>query len=143
MFSRVRRASGGVGWVGVVHVLQGRRASGGVGWVGGVGEVIVFVGTFTHIPYYIFARVRRTFLCRFEPDQKRMSSDTLGSSVPVYLLRAVFFKLFVFPRSVLLSFSTFLVLGTFELPVFSNQSSHPLGQGMRTCLNPMAQGTTN
>ena len=33
MFSRVRRASGGVGWV-------------------GVGEVITFVGTFTHIPCY-------------------------------------------------------------------------------------------
>ena len=40
MFSRVRRASGGVGWV-------------------GVGEVITLVGTFTHIPYYMFSRVRR------------------------------------------------------------------------------------
>ena len=38
MFSRVRRASGGVG---------------------GVGEVITFVGTFTHTPYYMFSRVRR------------------------------------------------------------------------------------
>ena len=36
-----------------------RRASGGMGWVGGVGEVITFVGTFTHIPYYMFSRVRR------------------------------------------------------------------------------------
>ena len=77
MFSRVRRASGGVGWV-------------------GVGEVITFVGTFTHIPCYMFSRD-----------------------------------------------AGHLVLGTFELPVFSNQSSHPLGQGMRTRLNPMAQGTTN
>ena len=65
MFSRVRRASGGVGWVGGVgevitfvgtftHIpyymfSRVRRASGGVGWVGGVGEVITFVGTFTHI----------------------------------------------------------------------------------------------
>ena len=56
-----------------------RRASGGVGWVGGVGEVITFVGTFTHIPYYMFSTARRTLLCRFEPDQKRMSSDTFGS----------------------------------------------------------------
>ena len=37
MFSRVRRASGGVGWVGVV-------------------EVITFVGTFTHIPCDMFSR---------------------------------------------------------------------------------------
>ena len=90
-----RRASGGVGWVGGVwevitsvgtftHIpcyMFCRDAGHLVGWVGwgGVGEVITFVGTFTHIPYYIFARVRRTFLCRFEPDQKRMSSDTLGS----------------------------------------------------------------
>ena len=55
------------------------RASGGVGWVGGVGGVIAFVGTFTHIPYYMFSTARRTLLCRFEPDQKRMSSDTFGS----------------------------------------------------------------
>ena len=56
-----------------------RRPSGGVGWVGGVGEVITFVGTFTHIPYYMFSTARRTLLCRFEPDQKRMFSDTFGS----------------------------------------------------------------
>ena len=58
----------------------------------------------------------------------------------------MFSKLFVFlvfPSSSLLSFSTFLLLGTFELPVFSNQTSHLLGQGMRTCLNPMASRTTN
>ena len=32
-----------------------------VGWVGwgGVGEVITFVGTFTHLPCYMFSRVRR------------------------------------------------------------------------------------
>ena len=33
----------------ILHVSRVRRASGGVGWVGGVGEVITFVGTFTHI----------------------------------------------------------------------------------------------
>ena len=75
MFSRVRRASGGVGWVGGVGEMitfvgtfthipyymfsRVRRASGGVGWVGGVGEMITFVGTFTHIPYYMFSRARR------------------------------------------------------------------------------------
>ena len=55
------------------------------------------------------------------------------------------FQLFNFEinMTVLLSFSTFLLLGTFELPVFSNQTSHPFGQGMRTCLNPMASRTTN
>ena len=40
----------------ILHVF---RASGGVGWVRGVGEVITFVETFTHIPYYMFSRVRR------------------------------------------------------------------------------------
>ena len=39
----------------MLHVFQGRRASGGVGWVGVV-EVITFVGTFTHIPCYMFSR---------------------------------------------------------------------------------------
>ena len=69
----------------MLHVLQGRRTSGGVGWVGGLGEVITFVGTFTHIPYYIFARVRRTFLCRFEPDQKRMSSEAQDLALAIVI----------------------------------------------------------
>ena len=50
MFSRVRRASGGVGGGGgdnvrwnfhtysILHVSRVRRASGGVGWVGGWGR---------------------------------------------------------------------------------------------------------
>ena len=52
-----------------------------------------------------------------------------------------FFQTVCFLWSALLSFSTFLLLCTFQLPVFCNQRSHPLGQGMSTCLNPMASGT--
>ena len=63
----------------ILHVFQGTQGiwCGGLG--GGVGEVITFVGTFTHIPYCMFSTARRTLLCRFESDQKRMSSDTFGS----------------------------------------------------------------
>ena len=61
-----------------------RRASGGVGWVGGGGGDNVRWNFHTYFPYYMFSTARRTSLCRFEPcrfepDQKRMSSDTFGS----------------------------------------------------------------
>ena len=45
----------------ILHVFQGTQGiwRGGLGG-GGVGEVTTFVGTFTHIPYYMFSTARRT-----------------------------------------------------------------------------------
>ena len=108
---------------------------GGLG--GGVGgDVTTSVGTFTHGRYYMFSRVWGGL-------GGGVGGDVTTSVGTFTHGRYMFSKLFVFPRSVLLSFSTFLLLGTFELPFFSNQTSHLLGQGMRTCLNPMASRTTN
>ena len=43
----------------ILHVFQGTQGISWGGLGGGLGEVITFVGTFTHIPYYMFSRVRR------------------------------------------------------------------------------------
>ena len=64
----------------ILHVFQGTQ---GIWWAGlgggcGGGDNVRW-NFHTYIPYYMFSRARRTSLCRFEPDQKRMSSDTFGS----------------------------------------------------------------
>ena len=83
MFSRVRRASGGVGWVrggggdnvrwnfhtySILHVFQGTQGIwwGGLGGGGGGGDNASW-NVHTYIPYYMFSTARRTSLCRFEP----------------------------------------------------------------------------
>ena len=78
MFFRVRNSSGGVGWV---------------GWGGGGGGVNVRWNF--HIPsihtssiLHMFSRVRRTILCRFEPDQTRMCSDNVWLKTYHLLLSA-------------------------------------------------------
>ena len=43
----------------ILHVFQGTQGIWWGGLGGWVGEVITFVGTFTHIPYYMFSRARR------------------------------------------------------------------------------------
>ena len=66
----------------ILHVFQGTWW-GGLGGGGGGGDNVRW-NFHTYIPYYMFSTARRTSLCRFEPcrfepDQKRMSSDTFGS----------------------------------------------------------------